>query len=285
MSPATLRHRWYEGTLVFILVLVVARLILEVAGADHAWTRYLSTTAAFLLAAICLGAVAPRRDVTRFAQLIVPAVILAAWTAGWVIVATFVSGAFRLRGSHFAEAEDYGNWGHLGRHILEHLESIPILAALALVLMAVPYLLHRWPVTVGPAAILGGLVIVRYWVEAMDVSPNRAAAWSSTVAVLLCAIYLGGAGAQAGLTSARQLLMPALVIGWVWRFWVFLAAVLSAIVPFYHTHFFDPSEGRIVVRLARLLAASAVEGFIAGILVWGIAVWTARMTHHEAAAQ
>ncbi|HKS96303.1 MAG TPA: hypothetical protein VJV74_09235 [Terriglobia bacterium] len=284
MSPATLRHRWYEGALVLMLILVVARLILEVAGADHAWTRYISATAGLFLVAIYLGAVAPRREVTRFAQLVVPAIILAAWTAGWVIVATFISGAFHLQRSHFAAPEDYGNWSNLGRHILEHVESIPILAALALILMAVPYLLHHWPVTVAPAAVLGGLVIVRYWVEAMEVSPMRAAAWSSTVAMILCALYLGGTGPQMGLTSARQLFWPALVIGWVWRFWVFLAAVLSAVVPFYHTHFFDPSEGRIVARLATFLAGSAVEGFIAGLLVWAIASWTVWVTRREATA-
>ena len=31
-----------------------------------------------------------------------------------------------------------------------------------------------------------------------------------------------------GLTEARQLLVPSLVLGWVWRFWVFLATVFAA---------------------------------------------------------
>ena len=205
MSAKVLGRKWYEGTLILILVLVVGRLILELAGADHAWTRYLSSSAALFLAAIYLGSVAPLRGVTRFSQLILPAIILGAWTAGWVIVVTLFSAVFRLERSHYAEAADYGNWSHLGRHLFDHTLEIPILAVLVLILMTVPYVLRRWPAIVGPAAVLGGLVIIRFWAEAMDVSPARAAAWSSTVAVLLSALYLGGVGRHMGITSAGQL--------------------------------------------------------------------------------
>lgn len=284
MSAKVLGRKWYEGTLILILVLVVGRLILELAGADHAWTRYLSSSAALFLAAIYLGSVAPLRGVTRFSQLILPAIILGAWTAGWVIVVTLFSAVFRLERSHYAEAADYGNWSHLGRHLFDHTLEIPILAVLVLILMTVPYVLRRWPAIVGPAAVLGGLVIIRFWAEAMDVSPARAAAWSSTVAVLLSALYLGGVGRHMGITSAGQLFVPAIVLGWVWRFWVFLAAVLTALIPFYRTHFFDVSEGRVGIRLLQLLAGGLVEGFIAGVIVWGIAVWIAGATRPAATA-
>jgi len=40
--------------------------------------------------------------------------------------------------------------------------------------------------------------------------------------------------------GAKSFFVPALVIAWTWRFWIFLAALLSALVPFYKTHFFDP---------------------------------------------
>jgi hypothetical protein len=68
------------------------------------------------------------------------------------------------------------------------------------------------------------------------------------------------------------------VLGWTWRLWVFIATVVSALVPFYKTHFFDPTQGRVPARLAQFLGGSVVEGFIAGLIVWGIAVWIARVT-------
>ncbi len=272
---------WLRGTLIFLALLVIVRFVLEIAGAPRTTTRYFSSSAAVFLAAIYLGAVAPLRGVRRFAQLILPALALTAWTGGWVILFTLVSGAFRLQRSHFAERADYGNWGNLGHHIFEHAVEIPILAVLALILMAVPFVLRRWPVTVGPVTLLGALVIIRYTAEAMGVAPVAAAAWSSTVGVLVCGFYLGGVGSRLGLTSAWQLFVPAIVVAWAWRFWVFLAAVLSAAVPFYRTHFFDPSRGRVIVRLAQLLGGSVVEGFVVGLLLWGIAAWIFRATRPE----
>jgi hypothetical protein len=53
---------------------------------------------------------------------------------------------------------------------------------------------------------------------------------------------------------------------------------MSALLPFYKTHFFDPSRGDVVVRLAEALVGTVVEGFIAGLIVWGIAAWIACAT-------
>ena len=114
----------------------------------------------------------------------------------------------------------------------------------------------------------------------MGLPPFRSAAWSTTILVLLSAFYVGGVGARIGLTEARQLLAPSLVLGWVWRGWVYLATLLAA-GPFFKTHFFDPSRGDIPMRLLKLLAGSVVEGFIAGLLIWGIAVWIACATQPE----
>jgi hypothetical protein len=202
-----------------------------------------------------------------------PATLLAFWTQGWVILATFVAGALRLQRSHFAGPEEYGNWANLGKHMAAHLAAAVVFTIVLLILMASTFLLRRWPITVGPAAVLGGLIVIRFWVEAMGVAPVRAAAWSSTVALLISGLYLGGLGSRFGLHSALRLLVPALVLGWVWRYWVFLATLFGAAIPFYKTHFFDPSGGQVIWRLARFLAGSAIEGFIAGLVVWGIAAW------------
>jgi len=281
MSEGTDHEGWLRRPKTLLAVLVVARLVLETAGAAHTWTRYLSSTVALFLAAIYLGAVAPLRGVTRFTKLILPAVFLTVWTAGWVIFAILVSALLQLQGSHFASPDDYGNWPHLRQHILGHVGAIGIYSAVVVILMAVPFLLRRWPVAVGPAAVLGALVITRYWVEAMGADPARASAWSSTLAMLLCGFYLGGVGQCFGLKLGGQLLIPSILIGWAWRFWVFLAAVLSVVAPFYKTHFFDPSGGRVAVRLAESLGVGVLEGFVYGVVVWGIAVWishTARRT-------
>jgi len=80
------------------------------------------------------------------------------------------------------------------------------------------------------------------------------------------------------LAGARQLLVPALVLGWTWRLWVFIATVVSALLPFYKTHFFGPSRANLPVRLLGSLAGTVVEGFIAGLIVWGIASWIASAT-------
>jgi len=265
--------------MVFLAVLVVARFVLEVAGAPADVTRFLSSTAGLMLSAIYLAAVAPLRGgMRRFSQLFAPAILLSAWTAAWIIVATLISGVFRLERSHFAEKSDYGNWANLGRHVGAHVVEIVFFFVIVALLMALTHLLWRWPVTVGPGAMLGVFVIMRYWTEAMGLEQWRAAAWSSTVLVLLSGFYVGGLGRRLGLTRARQLLAPALVLGWTWRAWVYIATLLSALVPFYKTHFFDPSRGYVPLRLLQLLGASIVEGFIVGLILWGIAVWIGRAT-------
>jgi len=269
--------KWIRGTLILLAIIVVARFITEVAGVSHDTTRFISSSVAVFLAAIYLGAVAPLRGITKFRQLIVPAVVVSAWTNAWVILFTIVSAVFRLERSHFADPEDYGNWGHLGTHLLGHVIEIVIVSIVILLLAAIPFSLRGWPVTVGPVAILGALVIVRFWFEAMNVDPVRSAALSSTVGVLLCAFYLGGVGPRMGLES---LLGPALVIGFAWRLWVYLAVLFSTI-PGFHTHFFDPSRGRIVARLVGLLGINIVGGVVASLVVWGIASWISRATQKQ----
>jgi len=175
-----------QRIMLFLAVLVVARFVLEVAGTPAAVTRYLSSTAGLVLAAIYLAAIAPlKRGMLKFSQLFLPALLLSAWTVGWVILATLVCGVFRLERSHFAGRADYGNWGHLGHHIFAHLMEIGIFFVVVLVLMALVHLLWRWPVTVGPGVILGALVIIRYWLEAMGMPSSSTAAWSSTVGILI----------------------------------------------------------------------------------------------------
>lgn len=286
MSPdaALTTHLSYRSLLYrvmfFLAALVVARFVLEIAGVPEAIARYVSSTAGVFLAAIYLVAVAPLRGgMQRFRQLLLPALLISAWSVGWVIVATIVAGVFRLERSHFADKADYGNWGNLGRHLLDHVIEIGVFFVLVLFIMAIVHVAWRWPVTVAPVAVLGGLVIMRYWVEAMGAPPPAAAAWSSTIGVLLSAVYLGGLGPRLGLTTGRQLLVPSLVVAYAWRVWVFLATLLSALVPFYKTHFFDPTGGRVAVRLAQFVAGGVVvEGLIAGLIVWGIAVWISRAT-------
>lgn len=274
----------FRGTLLFIALLVVVRFVLEVLGVPHDITRWFSSSAGVLFAAIYLAAVGPLKGGFKtFRQLLLPALLLSVWTGGWIIVFTVISGVFQLERSHFAETADYGNWAHLGSHVLAHILEMGVFFLVAFILMALVHLLWRWPVTVGPGALLGFLVIMRYWSEAMGLEPWRAAAWSSTVGMLFCGFYLGGVGPRLGLGTPRQLLVPGLVLGWTWRFWVFLATVMGAIAPF-KTHFFDPSHGRVAIRLAQFLAGSVVEGFIAGMLLWGVAVWIASATRPAAEA-
>jgi hypothetical protein len=267
----------------FLAALVVVRFLLEVIGTPLALTRYLSSIAGLVLAAIYLAAIGPlKRGALKFSQLLLPALLLSAWTVGWVILATLVSGAFRLERSHFAGRADYGSWGHLGFHILEHVVEIGVLFIVVFVLMAFVHLLWRWPVTVGPGVMLGALVIIRYWLEAMGVPWSYTVAWSSTIGVLIAGFYLGGVGPRLGLAGARQLFVPALVLGWTWRLWVFFATVLSAFPPLYRTHFFNRAVGNVPVRLAEALGGTIVEGFIAGLIVWGIAAWIASATREAA---
>jgi len=272
---AMLRH-----VLIFLAGLVVARFILEVAGAPPTFTRFLSSTVGVIFAAIYLAVVAPLRGgLRKWSQLLVPAILLSAWTAGWIIVATFVAGVFHLERSHFAEQADYGNWSHLGRHIGAHFLEIAVSFVVLLIVMSLVHALWRWPITVAPGAMLGVFVIMRYWMEAMGLEQWRAAAWSSTILVLLSGFFLGGLGPRLGLAGARQLLAPALVLGWTWRVWVYIATLMSALVPFYKTHFFDPTGGRPAARLVSfLLRGVVIEGLIAGLVLWGLAVWISRAT-------
>lgn len=270
---------WLRGSLILIALLVIARFVLEVAGVPHRGTSILATTAFVFLAAVYLGAMAPLRRVTRTVQLIVPAVALAVWTQAWVMLATILTFIFRLERSHYLDTEEFGSWASLGRHLMGHVVETVVFAVLVFVLMSIVFFLRRWPVTVGPGAVLGILVILRYWVEAMGVAEPAPAAMSSTVGILASAVYLGGISAKFGLTSPRHLFGPALALGWVWRLWVFLATLLSALLPFYQTHFFDPAQGQIAWRLVRFFFGGfLVEGLITGLLVWGIAIWISRAT-------
>ena len=271
--------------LFFLAALVVARFVLEVTGTPQTVARYVSATVGLVLSGMYLAAIGPlKRSPFSYSQLVLPALVLSAWTEGWVILATVISAVLRLERSHFAEREDYGNWGHLGTHIFGHLIEIVVFFVVLLLLMALIYLLWRWPVTVGPGVILGALVVIRYWLEAMGVSGPNAAAWSSTVAALIAGFYLGGVGPLLGLRGGRQLRTPALVLGWTWRLWVFIATLMSAIPSSYRTHFFDRSRGHVPSRLAAALVGTAVEGFIAGLVLWGIAAWIASATRGEEAA-
>jgi len=268
-----------RGAMATLAVLVVARLVLELVGVPQDIARYLSSTVGMLLLAIYVAGVGPLRGgLRKFSRLLLPALILAAWTEGWVILVTIIAAVLRLSSTHFAEKEDFGNWGHLGKHVMGHAMETGVLFVIVLLLMTIVHVLWRWPVTVAPGALLGVFVIMRYWTEAMGLEPLRSAAWSSTLLVFLSAFYLGGVGARMGLTRARQLLAPSLVLGWTWRLWVYFATVFAAVVPFFKTHFFDPSRGNIPQRLAGSLASSVVEGLIVGLLVWGIAVWIACAT-------
>lgn len=264
----------------FLAALVVVRFVLELTGTPEAITRFLSSTAGLFLAAIYVAAIAPLRGgMQKFRQLLLPASLLSAWTVVWVIVATIVAAVFRLERSHFAAKEDYGNWGQSGRHLVDHVVEIAVFFIVVLIVMSIVHVLWRWPVTVGPGAILGVLVIMRYWVEAMGAPAANAAAWSSTIGVLVSALYLGAQGPRLGLAAPRQLLIPSFAIAFAWRLWILLATLLSALVPFYKTHFFDPSGGRVAVRLAQFVAGGVVvEGLITGLIVWGIAIWISRAT-------
>jgi putative Mn2+ efflux pump MntP len=128
------------------------------------------------------------------------------------------------------------------------------------------------------------LVTLRFAAEAMNLAPTTASAWSSSVGLLLSGLYLGGIGPRMGVLSPRQLLAPALVLGWVWRLWNFLAALVSAVLG-YETHFFHPSQDRVAFRLLEFLGWEViVVGFAAGLLVWGIALWASRATRPLAVA-
>jgi hypothetical protein len=270
--------------MIFLAGVVIVRFVLELAHLSPDVARYISATAAMLLAAIYVAAVVPLRGgLLKFHQLLLPALLLSAWTRAWIIVVTVISAVFRLEHSHYAARGDYGNWSHLGQHLVGHIVALGVFFVVIVVLMALIHVLWRWPVTVAPGTMLGAFVIMRYWTEAMGVAAWRSAAWSSTVLILVSAFYLGGVGARQGLTDARKLLIPSLVLGWTWRLWVYLATLFAAVVPFQNVHFFDSTQGDVVLRLLQLLGFGVIEGLIAGIIVWGIAVWIARATWPQAA--
>ena len=282
-EPGNAYRRLLHGIMFFLAALVVARFVLELAGTPITMTRYLSSLVGLIFAGMYLAATGPLKGGTlKYFQHLLPALLLSAWTVGWVILFTVISAVFRLERSHFASREDYGNWGHLGVHVLEHLVEILVLFVIVFALMAFVHLLWRWPVTVAPGVALGVLVIIRYWLEAMGVHSANTPAWSSTVGVLIAAFYLGGIGPRLGLAGGRQLLAPALVLGWTWRLWVFLAMLMSAFPPLYQTHFFDRGQGDVAARLARAFFGSVVEGSVAGLIVWAIAAWMAAATRREA---
>jgi hypothetical protein len=268
----------------FLAILVIGRFVLELAGVPESVTRYFSSTAGVFLAAIYLAAVAPLRGgMQKLKQLPLPALILSAWTVVLVVVMTVIAAVLRIERSHFAMKEDFGNWGQLGRHLLDHVIEIAVFFVLTLIIMAAIQTLWRWPVTVGPGALLGVLVIMRYWLEAMGLDAVQTAPWSSTMGVLLSAVFLGGMAPRLGLTTGRQLFIPSLAIAFAWRFWIFLATLLSALIPFYKTHFFDPTQGEVAWRLARFfLGGVLIEGIIVSLIIYGIAVWISRATRPAA---
>ena len=103
--------------------------------------------------------------------------------------------------------------------------------------------------------------------------------------VIVSAFFLGAMAWRAGYTTSRQLIAPSFAIAFAWRFWILLVTFLSALVPFFKTHFFDPTEGQVALRLLRFFAAGVViEGLITGLVVWGIAVLISRATRPVAAA-
>jgi len=287
VSPASTRTPWaclMRNAMSFLAALVVVRLVVELVGVPPQITRYISSTVGLLGVAIYVAAVGPLRGgLRKFSQFFLPALILAAWTEAWIILATVLAAVLRLSRSHFAEPEDYGNWGHLGRHLLGHAIETGVFFVVVLLLMTMVHILWRWPITVAPGALLGVFVIMRFWTEALGLEPLRTAAWSSTLLMLLSAFYLGGVGARVGLTKARQLLIPSLVLAWAWRAWIYLATVFAALVPFFKTHFFDPSRGDVPMRLLKALGTNVLEGLIVSLFVWGIAVWIACATYVESA--
>ena len=277
-------RRLLRGPMIVLALVVIVRFVLEAAGVSLDTTRFLSASVVSGLAMIYVGAVAPLRGVTKFRQLALPAFVLSAWLGGWTALALIISGVFRLPGSHFAHAPPEPLYPNFGFHVVEHIAVIPFASLVTVGVMAIPYFLHRWPVTVAPASVLGGLVTLRFAAEAMNLAPTTAAAWSSSVGLLLSGLYLGGIGPRMGVLSPRQLLAPAFVLGWVWRLWIFLAALVSAVLR-YETHFFDPSQDRVAFRLLEFLAAEViVVGFAAGLFVWGIALWVSRATRPLAEA-
>jgi len=150
--------------LILLVFVIVARFVLEAVGVPLDTTRFLSVSVVYALAEIYVGAVAPLRGVTTLKQLVLPAFVLSAWLGGWTALALGVSGMLQLQGSHFAHTPAPGVllYPDLWFHIAEHIAIIPVGALPTLGVMSIPYFLHRWPITVAPAAVLGGLVTLRF---------------------------------------------------------------------------------------------------------------------------
>jgi uncharacterized membrane protein YagU involved in acid resistance len=67
-----------------------------------------------------------------------------------------------------------------------------------------------------------------------------------------------------------------MVLGWTWRFWIFIAALMGAATPYYKTHFYSRPLGHIFGHLVAFFGLEVVvAGLIAGLMEWGIASWTA----------
>lgn len=275
---------WLRVPLLLITAVLIGRFVLEAAGVSREITRLVSASVGVFLLLFYLGAVAPLRGITRFRQLCLPMLVWSAWVWGLDALILTISGLVHLPGSHFAEvAAPFHNWAHFGLHVLSHFALIVVFYPIELGLVALLLYLHRWPVIVAPSAILGGIVTLRFTAETMHFAPTTASAWSSSVGVLLGALYLGGAGARSGYVSARQFLAPSLALALVWRLWVYLAVLASAAGA--KTHFFDPSGGQVGLRLLESLGLQIGVGIVAGLLVWGIAVWTWYATRPVVAVQ
>ena len=152
--------------------MIIVRFVLEAAGVSLDTTRFLSASVVSALAIIYVGAVAPLRGVTRFRQLALPALVLSAWLGGWTALALIISGVFQLPGSHFAHAPPEPLYPSFWFHVFEHVAVIPFASLATLGVMAIPYFLHRWPVTVAPASVLGGLVTLAFCRRGHEPCPN-----------------------------------------------------------------------------------------------------------------
>jgi hypothetical protein len=279
-SSVTTFKMLLRRVLAFMGVLIVGRFVLEVAGVPETVTRYFSSTAGIFLAAIYLAAIGPLRGgLQKLKDIPIPALILSAWTVGLVVALTVLSALLRIERSHFAVKEDYGGLAQLGKHLVGHAIELVSFFVLTAIIMAAIQTMWRWPVTVGPAAFIGALVVIRFTAEVMGLDAARTAPWSSTLAVLVSAFFLGAMSHRAGYATAKQLLVPAFAIAFFWRFFILLVTLLSALVPFFKTRFFDPSQGQVAWRLLRFLGGGVLlEGLIVGLLVWGTAVWISRAT-------
>lgn len=267
---------WLAGSFAFISLVIIARFGLEMFGVSHQTTRYLSSTGAVFLVAIYLGAVTPLRGVQRSWQIVMPGVLLAAWTQGWVILFTLISGRLRLTQSDFADPQDWGNWRHLGHHVLAQIAQAVPISIIILVLMAAMLVLWHWPITVGPGALMGALVVIRFQAETMNLDPLISSALNSIVPFLLCGFFLGGVGALTGLSSPRRLFLPAMVLGWTWRFWIFVVALIGAAIPYNGALSHRPADGHLSLHfLASIGMQTVTVGLVAGLIEWAISSWTA----------